>query len=166
MTPQNNNTNAKADLDFTLLPVHGPSMRPLIWEGMHCVVIVPQVDEPSIGDILVFRQRRRGGMAHVAHRLVAKEQNAVYVMRGDNCLGCERIVSDDIVGRVAAITRVGGWRPWHAVWREQFDVDDRCQFVYTKLWGWLWPVRRVYYRLRGLCAALVSFLFARLGFAT
>lgn len=125
-------------------------MRPLIWARDHCVVVVPLKGEPEIGDILMFRLSMEG--KNIVHRLVAIEgvgDKRVYVARGDNCLGCERFGRDQIIGRVAEVHRMSGWRPWHAIHARKFTVSDPAYRRYVRLWTRLWPLRRFAYRVRG-----------------
>lgn len=132
---------------FAINRTKGQSMRPLIWQGEHYVVVVPLVGEPAVGDLLLFR---RGGL-FVLHRLVATQgpgAERVYITRGDNCEEPETVRADELIGRAAEVHRIGGWRPWHALWRRKFTVADAAYRRYCRLWAALWPVRRQYYRLR------------------
>ena len=134
---------------FVLPKTSGSSMRPLIWGEDHCVVVVPLVGEPAVGDILMFRQSLDG--RNIVHRVVAVEGDAarrVYIARGDNCLGCERVTRDQIIGRVAEAHRLSGYRPWHAIPKKKFTVTDPAYSRYVRLWTLLWPLRRLWYHLR------------------
>ncbi|MDE7386934.1 MAG: S26 family signal peptidase [Muribaculaceae bacterium] len=139
--------------DFALMPkTNGKSMRPLLWGGQHCVVVVRLDGEPEVGDLLVFRQTLGDGSAkNVVHRLLEVRQEDgrhVYVTRGDNCLASERVSRDEIVGRVAEVHRMSGFRPWHAIPSRQFAVTDRAYRLYSRLWAATWPARRLYYLMR------------------
>lgn len=136
---------------FGLSMTHGKSMRPLIWGGRHCVAVVPLNGDPQPGDLLMFRDAGRGREINIVHRLVEVRpagDHSVYITRGDNCLGCECVSRDRIIGRVTEVHRLSGFRPWYAIPSRRFSVDDRAYRVYSRLWGAVWPVRRVYYLLR------------------
>lgn len=137
-------------------------MRPLIWGGQHAVAVSALDGEPAVGDILVFSQRLPDGTVRVVnHRLVAVRgagHECVYVTRGDNCVGCEQVRHADIIGRVAEVHRVGGWRPWHAVWARKFRTAGRAQRLYARLWLVSWPARRLLMRARGYAAAALRAL--------
>lgn len=144
---------------FTIPRTSGSSMRPLIWGENHCVVVIPLEAEPRVGDIIMFIQRQGAKEISVVHRVVRIEGAAadrVYITRGDNCLQCETVRSDEVVGRVAEVHRLSGYRPWHAIPFRKFGVDDRCFILYTRLWSALWPVRRLYYIGRAYGRVLLS----------
>lgn len=136
-------------------------MRPLIWEGQHCVVVVPLEDEPKIDDLLLFRQPRSGKERNIIHRLVEireEEGETIYITRGDNRLGCETVYREDIIGRVAEVHRISGFRPWHAIHAKTFSMADVAYRRYSGFWASIWPVRRIYY----LCRAHANGLRVRL----
>lgn len=148
---------------FALQKTSGKSMRPLIWEGQHCVAIAPLQGEPQVGDILIFQQKLNGAEKNIVHRLVEIRQSegqTIYVTRGDNCLKCEYVRRSEIIGRVAEVHRLTGFRPWHAIPTKKFAVTDPIYLKYTRLWTATWPARRLYYLFRGhtraLCARVLS----------
>lgn len=141
-------------------------MRPLIFKGVCYVAIVP-VDVPQVGDILLFEQIRRGGTSCVLHRLVDVE-DGVYVTRGDNCLGCERITRADIIGRVENIYWPQGSRSsWSLLlWlprlygarnednRWVLNANDSGYLRYVSFWNAVWPLRRIAYMARAVAARI------------
>lgn len=157
---------------FALLSkTDGSSMRPLLWGGRHTVAVAPLCGDPSVGDILLFVQRRGDKEVSIVHRLVGiseteigkgSESNAVaendrkletsatklYIMRGDNCIGCEKVRREEIIGRVVEIHRISGWRPWHIIPKKKIEVTDRYYRLYSRVWMAIWPLRRIYYALR------------------
>lgn len=135
---------------FALSKTAGSSMRPLIWGGEHCVVVVPLEGEPRVGDMIMFLQ---GGKEErqVVHRVVKVEScngEPVYITRGDNCVKCETVRCGDIVGRVTEVHRIGRFTLRHALPFRKFAVTDLSYRAYTLGWSAAWPVRRVYYLLR------------------
>ncbi len=146
---------------FALSKTYGTSMRPLIWGGEHYVAVVPLESEPTVGDLLMFQSPL--GDCSVIHRLVEIKEDVgqrIYITRGDNCLGCETVRREDIIGRVAEIHRISGFRPWHAIPARKFTVTDAAYLRYSHIWRAIWPVRRCYYLLRaharGLRVRLLS----------
>ncbi len=154
---------------FGLSRTFGRSMRPLIWGGQHCVAVVPLDGEPAVDDLLMFRQTLAdGSQRNVVHRLVEirrRDNTTLYITRGDNCLGCETVTRDEIVGRVAEVHRLSGFRPWHAIPMKRFAVTDKAYRRYTRFWRAIWPLRRFCYRVRahgyGLKARVMNFLKKR-----
>lgn len=138
---------------FGLTKISGKSMRPLIWGGQHYVAIVPLEDEePVVGDLLAFKQTFGGREVGIVHRLVEISKDGdqpIYITRGDNCLCCEIISRSEIIGRVAEVHRISGFRPWHAIPSRQFSVTDPAYLRYSRFWSATWPARRLYYLLRG-----------------
>ena len=137
---------------FALSRTHGSSMRPLIWGGAHCVAVATLQGEPQAGDLLMFRQALPSGKSiNIVHRLVAIRQDgdrSIYITRGDNCLDCEQVHRSDIIGRVAEVHRISGFRPWHIIPSRQFKVTNSAYLRYSRLWAATWPLRRQYYLLR------------------
>lgn len=143
-------------------------MCPLLWGGQHCVAVVPIYGEPKIGDLLLFEQilpdeGKKGKKVNVVHRLVEIRQDGgerFYITRGDNCLGCEKVRRSEIIGRVAEVHRISGFRPWHIIPAKQFAVTDRAYLRYSRFWAAIWPLRRQCYLLRaharGLRVRLLS----------
>lgn len=143
---------------FAMSRTYGKSMRPLIWGGQHCVVVTPLEKEPVIGDLLMFKQTLPdGNERNIVHRLIEVRDGGeqhLYITRGDNCLGCERVHHSDIIGQVVEIHRLSGYRLWHIIPSRQFSVNDPAYLRYTRLWLAIWPVRRIYYILRAHTNAL------------
>ena len=133
---------------FGLSMTQGSSMRPLLWGGKHCVVVVPLDESPRPGDVLMFRYIKEGETINVVHRLVDIRPNGVLITRGDNCAGAEVIRFEDIIGRVTEVHRMGGFRPWYVIPGKKFTVDGRSFRLYSYIWGVLWPLRKHYYRFR------------------
>lgn len=136
---------------FALPKTSGRSMRPLLWGGQHRVVIVPLDSEPEPGDILMFRLTNGGQEKSIVHRLVEIRQRngePVYITRGDNCLVSETVCRNEIIGRVAEVHRLSGYRPWHIIPKQKFTVTDASYRRYVRLWTAIWPARRMYYAIR------------------
>ena len=145
---------------FALSMTTGRSMRPLIWGGQHCVAVAPLKGHPSKGDLLMFRHRLPDGKRiNVVHRVVEFSgacDDCVYITRGDNCLGIERVSPSELIGRVVEIHRVSGYRPWHIIPSKKISVNDPAYRIYTRIWLALWPARRIAYLLRAHVYGLYS----------
>ncbi|MDE6273097.1 MAG: S24/S26 family peptidase [Muribaculaceae bacterium] len=147
---------------FAISKTSGRSMRPLIWGGRHCVVVVALEREPTVGDILMFElptaDTAGGSSKKIVHRLVeirhGEEGRKEYVMQGDNNLHCETIAREQIIGRVTEVHRLGAYRPWHAIGKRKFTVEDPAYRRYLHLLEATRPLRRIYYRLRGFLSRL------------
>lgn len=149
---------------FSFTRTIGSSMRPLIWGGEHCVAVATLDGEPEVGDLLQFVIKREGEKEKsVVHRLVeiqGEGKDRVYVTRGDNCVACERVRRLDIIGKVAEVHRVSGFRPWHIIPKKQFSVKDRSYLIYSHIWTASWPARRLYYLMRAHANGLRARLFS------
>lgn len=121
------------------------------------MAVVPLDGEPTPGDLLMFSQRVGDCDKNIVHRIVEiKEMDGerIYITRGDNCLKTETVRRCDIIGRVAEVHRLSGFRPWHAIPRKKFAVTDRAFIRYSRLWAAIWPARRLYYLMRGHARSL------------
>lgn len=150
---------------FVLSMTYGRSMRPLIWGGRHCVAVVPLEGEPQAGDLLLFRGRLCGREGNIVHRLVETREEGgrpLYITRGDNCLRGECVRRRQIIGRVAEVHRIAGYRPWYAVAGKKFSVTDAAYLRYSRFWERLWPLRREYYRVRECAGALRARIMTKL----
>ncbi len=144
---------------FALSKTSGTSMRPLIWGGQHCVAVVPLDGEPVVGDLLMFVGTVDGKEISIVHRLVEIRRaggQSLYITRGDNCLGCERVSRGEIIGRVTEVHRLSGFRPWHVIPARKFAVTDPAYLRYSRFWAATWWMRRPLYQLRSRVYALRS----------
>ncbi len=137
---------------FALSKTYGVSMRPLIWGGDHFVALAPLDKEPTVGDLLMFRIDKTGGEEkNILHRLVEIRRDGsvpVYITRGDNCVACERVRREEIIGRVVEIHRLSRWHPWHILPMKRIRVSGLPYRAYSRFWSLIWPLRRLAYILR------------------
>ena len=75
----------------------GTSMQPTLVTG-DVLILSPLKTNPVVGDVVLFHYEGRT----LLHRVVAVEDGS-YLMRGDNCISCERVSRQDIV---AIMTKV------------------------------------------------------------
>ena len=84
----------------------------------------------------------RRGDAYVLHRIVEVRPDS-YVICGDNCVEKERGVTDEqILGVLAGLYRDD--RP--------VSLDSRAYRAYVRAWCALYPVRRIWKRVRAKAA--------------
>lgn len=114
----------------------GDSMEPLLYEGKTHVVIAPCKEELSVGDLPIFK--RRDGV-YIIHRIVGKDDEFYYT-RGDNCLYGEMVSKDTVLGIVVEIYRKG----------KHIPVTDKGYLFYVKVWSFLYPLRKLWYKSRPL----------------
>lgn len=114
----------------------GRSMEPLLYAHKTYVILEPIREELKKGDLPIY-QRPDG--VYVIHRLI-EVGNAWCYTRGDNCLQGEKIPREWILGIVTEIQRNG----------KIIHVTDMKYRYYVKIWGMLWPIRKMWYRLRAV----------------
>lgn len=138
---------------FALSRTTGDSMRPLIWGGDHCVIVVPLDGRPRVGDLLLFVDTNRRPVVHRVVDIVTPPSGhePLYTTRGDNCIKTETVGASQIVGRVAEVHRISGYRPWHILPQSRYAVTDPSYMAYTYVWTAIWPLRRLYYIFRYHC---------------
>ena len=93
------------------IKVTGDSMLPSVWPGDVLTVVRQPLARFRPGDIALAARRRPGGAHHamefVAHRVVRRHGRQL-ITRGDSLRHFDAPWDEDeIVGRVAAVTRVG-----------------------------------------------------------
>lgn len=104
------------------ITVKGFSMMPMIRNNKESVRIEPcRAQELKTGDIVLFRYKGNC----ILHRYIRKEADT-FIMRGDNVFThCESCKAEDIIGKVASITRNCKpispnsklWKPIIFLWR-------------------------------------------------
>ncbi len=120
----------------------GVSMYPMLRNRKDTVVISPCTGRLQKYDIPLYKR----GDAYVLHRIVKVLPDS-YVICGDNCVQREYGVTDSqILGVLTACYR--GEKP--------LNLEGGCYRGYVRLWCALYPLRRVYKRLRAKAAALVK----------
>lgn len=91
-------------------PFRGVSMLPLLKEGKDEVLLGDCGDRAalSVGEVILFD---RGG-EQVLHRIIRVETEpssgrTVYEVRGDNCMGSDRVFPEQILARMTGYVRDG-----------------------------------------------------------
>ena len=114
----------------------GVSMRPMLRQDRDLVHIVPPAGRLKKYDVAFYR--RASGL-YVLHRVV-KVNETGYAIRGDNCIDTEQVGEEQLLGVLTAFQRNGKTVP----------VTAPGYRLYARLWCWIYPVRYLCKRARGL----------------
>lgn len=135
---------------FVIISTSGVSMQPLLYDkgkkNTTQVLVEPVTKPIKAGDLTLFV--RQDGK-YVLHRLIKVYKNAdgkavLYRTRGDNCMSCERITPDNMLGIVTEIYRKG-----HTI-----KPQDKGYRIYVKLWNIMFPLRYIWYKIRAKLSGL------------
>lgn len=113
----------------------GVSMLPLLKQGRDLFTISKKQGRCKKYDVVLYK---RPPASYVLHRVVeVREQD--YVILGDNCYNKEYGITDaEIIGVMTAFVRKG----------KQYAVAHKGYRLYARIWYWLYPIRKIYIRLR------------------
>ncbi|MBQ8978597.1 MAG: S24/S26 family peptidase [Oscillospiraceae bacterium] len=104
----------------------GSSMKPLFKSGQCIVEIRPVHGDPAPMDVVLYD----AGDVGVLHRFIRMEGD-ICIILGDNCVTCERVHRDRIVGRMVSFYRGGKW----------YKVTYMPYIIYSVIWTYLRDVR-------------------------
>ena len=121
----------------------GTSMRPLIKEGKCRVIVEPLQNELQTGDIGIFFL---SGTTYVLHRIIAVEPE-IYITRGDNCVNCEKVPKNKMLGSVTTIYKKN----------RKINMTDSSYRAYVRFWQLTTPLRIPFFKFR---AKFKSLLYA------
>lgn len=86
---------------------NGNSMWPLLRHQKDPILVVPIKERLKIDDIALFRI----GQNHILHRVV-DFYDCGYVMRGDNCISCEYVPYQEVLGILQGFYRKDRYIEW------------------------------------------------------
>ncbi len=125
----------------------GISMRPMLREGKDTILLSPVVGRLKKYDVPLYRR----GEYYVLHRVVQVREDS-YVICGDNCLEKEYGVTEDqLVGVLSGFRRGDRY----------VAIDSRFYLLYARVWVAIYPLRRVFMRLKGGARRLYRFIFPK-----
>lgn len=128
---------------YLIKQTKGVSMEPMLRQYREESVICPVDREIRKYDVVLFR--RKDGQ-YVLHRVVGMEGD-IYLIRGDNCVGTERVLRQQIIGILKGF------------YRGETYVDcttDRAYLRYSHRIVRTFPLRRGKLRAKSLCKALLK----------
>lgn len=112
----------------------GASMEPLLREGKTHVLIEPLEREAKQDDLPIYV---RADGKYVIHRIIGMDE-CFYYIRGDNCIGIEKVQKDAVLGIVKKIY----------YGEKGMDVTNTGYRLYVAIWRITAPVRIRFYKLR------------------
>ncbi len=129
---------------FVIISTSGVSMKPLLYDkgrkDATQVLIEPVTGQLRVGELPLF-ERQDGKL--VIHRVIEVRKDSLgnaimYRTRGDNCMSCEQIHPDKVLGMVTKIYRK----------RRTINVTDCGYRMYVRIWNAIYPLRYIWYRMR------------------
>lgn len=113
----------------------GVSMLPMLKEGRDLFTVAKKQGRCQKYDVVLYR---RPPDQYVLHRVVKVCENG-YVILGDNCLNKEyNIPEDAVIGVLTSFVRKG----------KEYSVHHKGYRIYTVVWYYLFPVRRVWKKVK------------------
>lgn len=122
----------------------GVSMRPLIVSGRDIVTISRFTGELKPGDVALYCRYSRNGKQYLLHRVIGVEPGC-YRILGDNCIEVERVPRADVVAVLTGLVRNG----------KAIDLNGASYRAYVRAWTALYPLRRLFLRIRHRTACLL-----------
>lgn len=119
------------------VPFRGSSMLPMLRQGKDTVELSPLPERLKVHDLPVY-QYPSG--KYVMHRVVAVEDDNLYICNGDNLVQMERIPKAWMIALVTAFTRDG----------KRIEVTDPGYLRYCRFWAATRPLRHLWKRGVGL----------------
>ena len=141
-TPENNTDteiNSVPALEFLekegffSVSTKGVSMMPMLRDGIDTVIINRKEDRLQKYDVAFFRR----GKSLVLHRVI-KVLPEGYIIRGDNCIGYDKVAEDDVLGVLTLFVRG----------KKQISVLDSSYRIYSRLIVFFYPVKKAVFRVR------------------
>ena len=131
-------------------PTFGVSMLPMLKTGRDSVVVRPKEGRLSPYDVALYKR----GDDYVLHRVITVTDWG-YIIRGDNCLGNERVREEQILGVLTEYFRGN----------KHVSLTDKKYVRYSRRIVRNYPIRRFFRlfrsRIRGLAKRILSIFFRR-----
>ncbi len=136
---------------FIVIPIKGVSMNPLLYSYSSQVLIEKLTGRPEINDVVLYV---RDDGSQVLHRVISFDGD-IALIRGDNTYSLERVPLSDIKGVAKSFWR-GGKKNSHEI-----SVDDRSYKLYVRFWNFVYPVRKLWFRVKNKFKRIVKKLLGK-----
>lgn len=118
----------------------GVSMFPMLRNRKDTIIVRPYEGRLKKYDVPLYKR----GTDYILHRIIEVRPDS-YVIRGDNCIQKEYGITDaQILGVLTGFYR--GSR--------QIDMNGLGYKLYVRVWCALYPIRRLYSKVRGVAARM------------
>lgn len=117
----------------------GISMLPMLKYCTSIVDIVPLNGKLKKYDAALYYNKKTH--RYILHRVI-KVLEDKYIFSGDNCLGCEIVPHEDVIGVLARFKRNLG--------SEWISVNDKRYLLYVHFWCDFLPVRRLLIKIQNI----------------
>ncbi len=125
----------------------GTSMRPLFKTHRDIVVIGKADGDLKKYDVALYRAPSG---KYVLHRVV-KVLPDRYLIRGDNTFLNEYVLKTDVIGILTGFNRKG----------REYKTDGTGYRLYSRLWVFIYPIRKLFYLINRLLHKIYRFIFRR-----
>ena len=125
----------------------GVSMRPLFKTHRDVVVVKKCDGELRKYDVALYRSPTG---SYVLHRVI-KVLPDTYLIRGDNTFVIEKVPKNRIIGILSEFNRKG----------KQYTVNGTGYKIYSRLWNFLYPLRKLLFILKRFLHRLYRVIFKK-----
>ena len=125
----------------------GVSMSPLFKTNRDMIILKKIDEEPKRLDVVLYRS---GSGKYLLHRIV-KVLPDHYVIRGDNTYTPENVGKNEIIAILTEFNRKGKRR----------SVDHVGYRVYSSVWTFIYPLRYLFRKLRGIAGRVYRRMFKK-----
>lgn len=127
----------------------GVSMLPLLREGKDIMHIETLQEKPKVYDAVLFKRPGVVGRgAYVLHRVMRINPDGTYFIIGDNCITGENVKEENILGLLTSVIRNG----------KVLDMNDKNYIRFVHFWWFIFPLRKVYKRMKAFVYRVGSFV--------
>lgn len=125
----------------------GPSMRPLFKTGRD-VVIISSLNRPlKKYDVVLYTGAHN---KYTLHRIIGI-RDGLYIIRGDNTYKKEYVKKENVIGILTEFNRRG----------KRSSVEKRSYKFYSRIWHYLYPVRHILYKTKGILSKIKHKIFKK-----
>lgn len=118
----------------------GVSMFPMLRNRRDTIIVMPYEGRLKKYDVPLYKR----GSDYILHRIIEVRPDS-YVICGDNCIQKEYGITDEqILGVLTGFYRGS----------KKIDMNGTGYKVYVRVWCKLYPIRKIYGRVRAMAAKL------------